>query len=124
MQSHIQAASVYCISMMRSNIQCASYQEKTPSLKPRTFLARTQETQRKLLKDNSTATQAHPQRAITTFFSPITPNSATNQSRATQMGIQLEHNQEMNAIISHHCRCFPCFRDLSILIQPMLEIFQ
>ena len=27
----------------------------------------------KLLKDNNTATQAHPQRTITTFFSPITP---------------------------------------------------
>ena len=28
------------------------------------------------------------------------------------------------AIISRHCRCFPCFWDLSILDQPMLEIFQ
>ena len=37
----------------------------------------------KLLKH--TATQAHRQRRITTFFSPITPTNATSQSRDTQM---------------------------------------
>ena len=45
----------------------------------------------KLLKN--TATQAHPQRTITTFFSPITPTNATSQSRDTQMGPRLGHNK-------------------------------
>ena len=47
----------------------------------------------KLLKDNSTATQAHPERTITTFFSPITPTNATSQSRATQVGSRPGHNK-------------------------------
>ena len=42
----------------------------------------------KLLKDHNTATQAHQQRAIATFFSLITPTHATSKSRATQMGSQ------------------------------------
>ena len=58
---------------------------------PRTFLARTQETREKLLKN--TATQAHPQRKITTFFSPITPTKAISQSRDTQMGSRPENNK-------------------------------
>ena len=33
----------------------------------------------KLLKDNSTTTQAHQQRALTTFFSPITLTHVTRQ---------------------------------------------
>ena len=47
----------------------------------------------KLLKDNSTATQAHPQRTIRSFFSPIAPINATSQSRATQMRSQPRHNK-------------------------------
>ena len=101
---------------------------------------------------NNTATQAHPQRTITTFFSPITPN-ATNQSRDTQMVSWPGHNKgvtidwviaicrarrprphgpwpqhpchrQIKAIISRHHRCFPCFGDISILDRPMLEIFR
>ena len=68
----------------------------------------------KLLKDNNTITQAHQQRTITNFFSPITPTHATNQSKATQNAYQRGHNKG----------CFPCFKDLSILDQPMLEIFR
>ena len=45
----------------------------------------------KLLKN--TATQVHPQRTITTFFSPITPTNATSQSRDTQMGSRPGHNK-------------------------------
>ena len=45
------------------------------------------------MKDNSTATQAHPQRTIATFFSLITPTNATSQSRDTQMGSQPRHNK-------------------------------
>ena len=66
------------------------------------------------LLDNSTLTQAHQQRTITNFFSPITPTHATNQSKATQNAYQRGHNKG----------CFPCFKDLSILDQPMLEIFR
>ena len=49
----------------------------------------------KLLKDNNTATQAHPQRTITTFFSPITPTNATSQSRDTQMSSRPGHNKKV-----------------------------
>ena len=45
----------------------------------------------KLLKN--TATLAHPQRTITTFFSPTTPTNATSQSRHTQMGPRLGHKK-------------------------------
>ena len=41
----------------------------------------------------SPATPAHPQRTITTFFSPITPTNATSQSRDTQMGPRLGHKK-------------------------------
>ena len=117
---------------------------------PRTFLVRTQEAWGKLLKDNNTATQAHVQRTITTFFSPITPINATSQSRDTKMGSQPGHNkgvtidraivisraprprphgpqrqhschQQIKAVISHHRRCCPRFKDLSILDRPMLD---
>ena len=100
-----------------------------------------------------TTTQAHPQRTITTFFSPITPTNATSQSRDTQMGPRLGHkkgviidraiaicharkprphgprpqhpcHRQIKAIISHHRRCFPHYGDISILDQPMLEIFR
>ena len=47
----------------------------------------------KLLKDNNTTTQAHPQRTITTFFSLVTPTNATSHSRDTQMGSQPGHNK-------------------------------
>ena len=105
----------------------------------------------KLLKN--TATQAHPQRKITTFFSPITPTNATSQSRDTQMGPRLGHNKgvtidravaicrahrprpygpgpqhpchrQIKAIISRHRGCFPRFGDISILVRPMLVIFR
>ena len=56
-----------------------------------TFLARARGHREKLLKN--TATQAHPQRTITTFFSPITPTNAISQSRDTQMGPRLGHWQ-------------------------------
>ena len=48
------------------------------------FLLELKRHREKLLKH--TATQAHPQRTIATFFSPITPTNATSQSRDTQMG--------------------------------------
>ena len=32
-------------------------------------------------------------------------------------------HQQIKAIISHRRRCFPCFRNVSILDWPMLEIF-
>ena len=89
---------------------------------------------------------------IATFFSPITPNGRS-QSRDTKMGSRPGHNKgvtigqamairwarrprphgpqphhpcyrQIKAIISCHRRCFPCFRDLSILDRPMLEIFR
>ena len=52
----------------------------------RLFLLELKRHREKLLKDNSIATKAHPQRTITTFFSPITPTKATSQLRDTQMG--------------------------------------
>ena len=54
------------------------------------FLARTQETQVKLLMDSNTATQAK-QQTIATFFSSVTPTHGTSQSRAAQMGSQPGH---------------------------------
>ena len=33
-------------------------------------------------------------------------------------------HRQIKAIISHNCRCFLCFRDVSILDRPMLEIFR
>ena len=57
------------------------------------FLLELKRHREKLLKDNSTTTQAHPQRTITTFFSPITPTNATSQSRDTQMGSRPRHNK-------------------------------
>ena len=104
----------------------------------------------KLLKN--TATQAHAQRTITTFFSPITPTNASSQSRATQMdswpgcskGVTIDraivicharrsrphgpwshhpYHWQIKTIISCHHRYFLCFRHLSILYRPMLEIF-
>ena len=56
------------------------------------FLLELKRHREKLLKN--TATQAHPQRTITTFFSPITPN-ATSQSRDTKMGSRPEHNKRV-----------------------------
>ena len=107
----------------------------------------------KSIKGYNTATQAHPQRTITSFFSPITPTHATSQSRATQMGSQprlnkrvtidraiaicrackpLTHgprpyhlcHRHIKAIISSHRKCFPRCKNLSILHRPMLEIFR
>ena len=46
------------------------------------FLARTQETQEKLLMDSNTATQAK-QQTIATFFSSVTPTHGTSQSSAS-----------------------------------------
>ena len=57
------------------------------------FLLELKRHREKLLKDNNTVTKAHPQRAITTLFSPITPTNATSQSRDTQMGARPGHNQ-------------------------------
>ena len=54
------------------------------------FLLELKRHREKLLKN--TATPAHPQRTITTFFSPITPN-ATSQSQDTQMGPRLGHKK-------------------------------
>ena len=51
------------------------------------------ERHREKLLDNSTATQAYTQRAITTFFSPMAPTNATSQSKATQMGSQVGHSE-------------------------------
>ena len=66
----------------------------------------------KLLKDNNTATQAHQQRTITTFLSPMT--HATSQSRATQatqMGSRPGHNKgvtiDQTIAIFHACRPRP-----------------
>ena len=44
----------------------------------RLFLLELERHREKLLKENNTTTQAHPQRTITTFFSPITPTNATS----------------------------------------------
>ena len=115
------------------------------------FLLELMRHREKLLKN--TATQAHPQRTITTFFSPITHTNATSPSRDTQMGSKPRHNKgvtidraiaicracrprphgprprhpchrQIKATISRHRRCFPCFGDISILDRPMLEIFR
>ena len=104
----------------------------------------------KLLKN--TATQAHPQRTITTFFSSITPN-ARSQPQDTEMGSRPGYNKgvtidltmaicrarrrrphgprprhpcyrQIKAIISRYRRCFPRFGDISILDRPMIEIFR
>ena len=106
------------------------------------FLLELKRHQEKLLEN--TTTQAHPQRTITTFFSPITPTNATRQSRDTQKGSPLGHNKgvtidraiaiccarrprppgplsqhpchrQIKAIISRPRRCFPRFEDISIL---------
>ena len=50
------------------------------------FLLELKRDREKLLKDNNTAIQAHPQRTIKIVSSPITPTDATSQSRDTQMG--------------------------------------
>ena len=104
----------------------------------------------KLLKN--AATQAHPQRTTTTFFSPITPTNTTSQSRDTQMGSRPGHSKGVTIdwaieicrasrpwpheprlqhpcdrhikAIPPHNRCFPRFKDLSILDRPKLEIFR
>ena len=55
------------------------------------FLLELKRHREKLLKN--TATQAHPQRTITAFFSPITPTNATSQSTHTHMGSRPEHNK-------------------------------
>ena len=55
------------------------------------FLLELKRHQEKLLKN--TTTQSHPQRTITTFFSPITPTNATSQSSDTQMGSRQGHNK-------------------------------
>ena len=59
----------------------------------RLFLLELKRHGEKLLKENSTTTQAHPERTITTFFSPISPTNATSQSRDTQLGSLLGHNK-------------------------------
>ena len=59
----------------------------------RLFLLEFKRHRDKLLKNYSTATQAHPQRTITTSFSPITPSNATNQSWDTPMSSQPGHNK-------------------------------
>ena len=59
----------------------------------RLFLLELKRHVEKLLKDNSTATQAHPQRTIITSYSPTNPTHATSQSRATQMGSGPGHNK-------------------------------
>ena len=69
----------------------------------------------KLLKDNSTAIQAHPQKTITTFFSPITPTNATSQSRATQMGSWPGHNKGVQ-IYRTIAICGALDHDLIILV--------
>ena len=115
------------------------------------FLLELKRHREKLLKDNSTTTQAHPQRTITTFFSPIAPPNATCQSRDTEMGSQPGHNKGVTIglaiviccarrprphgprlqhpchrlikdITSLHGRCLPHFGGLSNLDRPMLEI--
>ena len=50
----------------------------------------------KLLKN--TATQAHSQRTITTFFNPMTPTNDTSQSWDTQMGSRRGHNKGLQLI--------------------------
>ena len=82
------------------------------------FLLELKRHREKLLKN--TATQAHPQRTITTFFSPITPTTATSQSRDTQMGPRLGHNKGITIdraiAICHARRPGPMDRDLNTLV--------
>ena len=107
------------------------------------FLLELKRHREKLLKDNNTATQVHPQRTIT----------ATTPSSDTQMGSWSGHkkgdiidrataicsacwpsphaarpqhpcHRQIRAIISLHRRCFPCFGEFFILDQPMLETFR
>ena len=116
------------------------------------FLLELKRHREKLLKDNNTATQDRPQRTITSLFSLITPNAAS-QLRDTQMGSRLGHtkgvtidraiaicharkpwphvprpphpyHRPIKAIISRDHRCFPRFRELSIMDRPMLDIFR
>ena len=54
------------------------------------FLLELKRHREKLLKN--TATQAHPQRTITTFFSSITPN-ARSQPQDTEMGSRPGYNK-------------------------------
>ena len=62
---------------------------------PRTFLARTQETQVKVLEGQEYShTSSFTKNVITTFFRPITPTNAKIQSRATQMGSRPGHNKD------------------------------
>ena len=56
------------------------------------FLLELKKHREKLLKDHNTTTQAHSQRTMTTFFSPITPTHTTSQSRTTKVDSQLGHN--------------------------------
>ena len=72
----------------------------------RLFLLELKIHREKLSKDNNTATQAHPQRTITTFFTLITPTNATRQSRATRLG----HNKEVTIglVIAFWHACKPC----------------
>ena len=60
-----------------------------------------------LLKENSIATQAYPQRTIIIFFSPNTPTYATSQSRDTQMVSRPGHNVDRAIAICHACRPWP-----------------
>ena len=100
----------------------------------RLFLLELKRHREKLLKN--TATQAHPQKTITTFISPVTPTNATSQSGDTQMGSRPGHkkvvtidrataichargsrphgpqprhpcHRQIKAIIFRHRRCFP-----------------
>ena len=74
----------------------------------RPFLLELKRHGEKLLKDNKTATQAHPQRTIATFFNPITPTNAISQLRDTQMGSRPGHNKgftiEQTIAICRACR--------------------
>ena len=85
----------------------------------RFFLLELKRHKEKLLKDYNTATQAHLQRTITTFFSPITPN-ATSQTRDTQMGSDQDITKVLQ-LIEHkqfivHVGPRPMDHDLNILV--------
>ena len=72
-------------------------------------------------RDNTSATPAHPQRTITTFWSPITRTNATSQSRGTQMGSRPGHNKGVTidraiAICDHASRPRPMNHDLTTLV--------
>ena len=97
--------------------------------------------------------EGHQQRTIITLFRHVTPSHPTSELRTTKVdsqprhskgvtidqaiamchahrsqlsGPQLQHPcyQKIKPIITQHQRCFPHFRDLSILEWPMLENFQ